>query len=160
MPDLIICASCAAPMKSRKQCGRCGTSYCSTKCQKAHWKTHKPLCQFKVTVPTSQVTAEKAPTDALSLLRTMPDPSSKSSTSNLTPATHRAFNISELRLAIFSEVPAIDLLRTQRVCRSWYLTSALELKLQQRPLLSPGPGALVKASYKCKRMAQQWPTIC
>jgi hypothetical protein len=69
MSDLNACVSCAAPMKSRKQCGRCGTPYCSATCQKAHWKTHKSSCQFKVLLLTPTTS-----TDPLSLLRTMPDP--------------------------------------------------------------------------------------
>jgi hypothetical protein len=135
-------------MKSRKQCSRCGTSYCSKTCQKAHWQIHKRSCHFKVVVP-SQATAETL-SDALSLLCTISDPGTQTEQSEISSAGQRVFNIPELRMAVFSELPAIDLLRTQRVCRSWYLTSTLELKLQQRLFLSPGPGELVKASYACK----------
>jgi hypothetical protein len=145
MSDLNACVSCAAPMKSRKQCGRCGTPYCSATCQKAHWKTHKSSCQFKVLLPTPTTS-----TDPLSLLRTMPDPGAKPELPNVSPVGQRVFNIPELRMAVFSELPAIDLICTQRVCRSWYLTSALETKLQQRLFLYPGPGELLKPSYKCK----------
>jgi hypothetical protein len=145
MADPITCASCATPMKSRKQCGRCGTAYCSTACQRAHWKIHKLSCHFEVVLPTSTVS-----TNALSLLRTMPDPGTQERLPSVSSAAQRAFNISELRMTVFSELPAIDLLRTQRVCRSWYLTSAPELKLQQRPFLSHGPGELLKPSHNCK----------
>jgi hypothetical protein len=145
MADPITCASCATPMENRKQCGRCGTAYCSTECQQAHWKIHKPSCHFKVVLPVSTMS-----TDALSLSRTMSDPGMQQKLPDECPVSQRVFNIPELRMAVFSKLPAIDLLRTQRVCRSWYLTSALELKLQQRLFLSPGPGELVKASYTCE----------
>lgn len=150
MGDIITCASCATPMKSRKQCSRCGTSYCSTTCQRAHWKVHKPSCYFKVVLPTSTTPS----TDALSLLRTMPDPGIHNRRPGVSSVAQRAFNIPELRMAVFSELPAIDLLRTQRVCRSWYLTSALETNLQQRLFLSHGPGELLKPSHKCKYVVE------
>ena len=62
----------------------------------------------------------------------------------------------EVRLAeaVKARFPAIDLLRTQRVCRSWYLTSALGLKLQQRLFLSHGPGELLKPSHRYKNAIQ------
>ncbi|KAK4889199.1 hypothetical protein LTR27_011957 [Elasticomyces elasticus] len=45
----------------------------------------------------------------------------------------------ELRLNIFSLLPAWDLLKAQQVCRSWYHTIALERMLQQRLFLAAGP---------------------
>ena len=150
MTDLPTCASCANPMESRKRCGRCGTSYCSATCQKAHWKVHKPSCLlYKVVQPTTTTS-----TDRLSLLRTMPDPGTLKKRPRLSSVAQQAFNIPELRMAVFSELPAIDLLRTQRVCRSWYLTSALGLKLQQRLFLSHGPGELLKPSHRYKNAIQ------
>ena len=145
MADTDTCASCAASARSLKQCARCRTvSYCSTTCQRAHWKSHKPSCHFKgVLSPQPQTAA--TPTDALFLLRTKPDPGTKQDLPDVS-SVPRAFNIAGLRLAIFSELPAIELLRTQRVCQSWYLTSALELKLQQRLFFSPGPGEIVRPS--------------
>jgi len=49
----------------------------------------------------------------------------------------------ELRLHIFSLLPARDLLKAQQVCRSWYHTIALERTLQQRLFLAAGPSELV-----------------
>lgn len=44
----VRCADCAAPIKGKvMKCGRCrGPAYCSTKCQKRHWKEggHKKVC--------------------------------------------------------------------------------------------------------------------
>lgn len=144
MADLNACASCAST-ESLKQCARCKTiAYCSTTCQRAHWQTHKPSCHFQVVLPP----ASPSPTDALSLLCAIPDPGVKQKRPNKSPIAQRAFNIPELRLAILSNLPAIELLKTQRVCRSWYLTSALDLQLQQRLFFAPGPGNLVVPSYK------------
>lgn len=84
----------------------------------------------------------------------MPDPGTLKKRPKLSSVAQQAFNIPELRMAVFSELPAIDLLRTQRVCRSWYLTSALELKLQQRLFLSHGPGELLKPSHRYKNAIQ------
>ncbi|KAK5111587.1 hypothetical protein LTR85_011816 [Meristemomyces frigidus] len=70
-----------------------------------------------------------------------------------TPATKvmtKAFNIDELRLAVFSLLPARDLLRTQRVCRSWFFTITNERALQQRLFLAAGPGELVFPAMKGK----------
>ena len=150
MTDLPTCASCANPMESRKRCGRCGTSYCSATCQKTHWKVHKPSCLLYTVVQPTPTTS----TDRLSLLRTMPDPGTLKRRPRLSSVAQQAFNIPELRMAVFSELPAIDLLRTQRVCRSWYLTSALGLKLQQRLFLSHGPGELLKPSHRYKNAIQ------
>jgi len=46
------CANCKAPKtpsgQSLMRCGNCqGVAYCSTKCQKEHWKKHKRLCDDK-----------------------------------------------------------------------------------------------------------------
>ena len=137
-------------MESRKRCGRCGTSYCSATCQKTHWKVHKPSCLLYTVVQPTPTTS----TDRLSLLRTKPDPGTLKKRPRLSSVAQQAFNIPELRMAVFSELPAIDLLRTQRVCRSWYLTSALGLKLQQRLFLSHGPGELLKPSHRYKNAIQ------
>jgi hypothetical protein len=144
MAELNTCASCAALGQFLVRCHRCGTSYCSTVCQEAHEHVHKPSCQFTSNVPT-QATAE-TPADSLLLLRTMPNPGTKQELPGTSPIAQRAFNISEIRIAVFHELPATDLLRTQRVCRSWYLTSALKLKLQQRLFFSSGPCELVVPS--------------
>lgn len=141
MADLNACASCASN-QNLKQCRRCKTVvYCSVTCQKAHWQTHKRSCHFSVVLPSES--PAKVPTDALSLLRTMPDPGTKQDLSNKSPVAQKVFNIPELRLAVFSLLPPLDLLGSQRVCRSWYLTSALEHKLQQRLFFAAGPGDLV-----------------
>ena len=156
MAKLDKCASCADSTQSLRQCARCKTvSYCSTACQRAHWKTHKPSCHFKAVLP-SQAT-ETTPTDSLSVLRALHDPGTKQKLPDASSVLQRAFNIPELRLAIFSQLPASDLLRTQQDCRSWYLTCALELKLQQRLFLSPGPGELIKPSFKgmCNKFQSQ-----
>lgn len=116
------CASCAAPTpgpeRKLRQCYDCkSVVYCSSACEDTHWQTHWSTC--------------KPQTDALSLLQTtIPHPTTKEEQPNVSPATHRVFNIPELRLAIFSLLPTSDLLRTQQVCRSWYLTSALERKFK------------------------------
>lgn len=79
----------------------------------------------------------------------MPDPG--------TTAGHRAvskvFNVPELRIAVFSKLPALSILRAQRVCRSWYSTITLETKLQQRLFLSVGPGELIMPAIRgmCKQ---------
>lgn len=114
MADLTACASCATT-DNLKHCALCKTvSYCSKGCQRAHWQTHKPSCHFKVILsPGDQSTT---PTDALALLRTKANPGTKQDVTGVSPVAHKAFNIPEL--------PAIELLATQRVCRSWYLTSA------------------------------------
>ena len=144
MADINACASCTSP-QGLKQCARCKTvAYCSTTCQRAHWQTHKPSCQFQVVLPPAHQSTTF--TDTLSLLRTMPDPGTKQKRTKASSIAQRAFNIPELRLAILSNLPAIELLVTQRVCRSWYLTSALDLQLQQRLFFAPGPGKLVSLS--------------
>jgi hypothetical protein len=51
------CAACSKDDAKNMQCGRCGNvSYCSTDCQKSHWKTHKPYC--KAPADTALVIAE------------------------------------------------------------------------------------------------------
>ncbi|CAH0375909.1 unnamed protein product [Pelagomonas calceolata] len=45
---LTTCASCAAPLGSKraKQCSRCKTRYCSATCQRDHWaRGHQSLCK-------------------------------------------------------------------------------------------------------------------
>lgn len=150
MADLSACASCGST-QSLKNCARCrSVAYCSSTCQRVNWHNHKPKCEFKVVVPS--VSQATTPSDALTLLRTMPNPGVKQKRPNKSPVAHQALNIPELRLAIFSSLPAIELLATQRVCRSWYLTSALDPKLQQRLFFPPGPGKLVVPSLSgmCK----------
>ncbi|KAG2355534.1 ankyrin repeat-containing domain protein [Suillus spraguei] len=40
------CEYCKKKGRGLKQCARCHTvRYCSSDCQRMHWKTHKPLCQ-------------------------------------------------------------------------------------------------------------------
>jgi hypothetical protein len=116
MAELNTCASCAALGQFLVRCHRCGTSYCSTACQEAHEHIHEPSCQSKSNVP-SQATAEPS-ADPLLLLRTMPNPGTKQELPDTPPTAQRAFNISEIQIAVFHELPAMDLLRTQRVCRS------------------------------------------
>lgn len=146
MADLTACASCATT-DNLKHCARCkNVSYCSKACQRAHWQTHKPSCHFRVLLPPADEST--TPTDALALLRTKANPGTKQDVPGVSPVAHKAFNIPELRSSILSELPAIELLATQRVCRSWYLTSAIEQKLRQRLFFSPGPGELVVPSYK------------
>jgi hypothetical protein len=148
MADPITCASCAST-KSLKQCARCKTiSYCSKPCHRTHWQTHKRSCHFRVVLTSHQQVT--TPADPLSLLRAIPDPGNNQQLPDVSTVVQRLFNIPELRLAVLSLLPATELLRTQRVCRSWYLTSALELKLQQRLFLSRGPSELVVASQKCE----------
>ncbi|KAG6377918.1 hypothetical protein JVT61DRAFT_14707 [Boletus reticuloceps] len=39
------CENCKTKGSGLKQCARCHVvRYCSTECQRAHWKTHKPAC--------------------------------------------------------------------------------------------------------------------
>lgn len=41
------CANCRTTKGTLKACSACHkVSYCSITCQRAHWKTHKPLCKF------------------------------------------------------------------------------------------------------------------
>lgn len=155
MSSLRTCASCAST-QDLKHCARCRTiSYCSVACQRAHWKQHKRSCHFQVTkASTAAVTSEQ---DALSLLRKTSDPGTKAyaTTQSPTGSAAKLLNIHELRLAIFSNLPAPALLRAQAVCRSWYLTITLETTLQQGLFLAPGPGELVLAARK----GQSW-SIC
>lgn len=145
MSALTACASCNTTEKL-KHCSRCKTVvYCSPACQRAHWQTHKPSCHFKVvSLPSNQATSN----DALSALRTMPDPVTQQKRKDVSAVAQQTFNIPELRLAIFSLLPARDLLRVQRVCRSWYLTIASERKLQQRMFFTAGPGELIIPARK------------
>lgn len=102
MADLTACASCSST-QSLKQCARCKiVSYCSTACQRAHWQSHKPSCHFKVVVPPAA-----QHTDALSLLRDLPNPITEQE-QEMPSKTQEALNIPELRLAIFSKLPATD----------------------------------------------------
>ena len=141
-----VCAKCDKT-EGLKQCARCkAVSYCSTDCQKADWKDHKKICRFTITfTPASSVSP-----DALSVLRGMSGVLTTTVTThaNATKLIAKTFNTAELRMAIFSLLPAKDLMKTQQVCRSWYRTVALEEKLQQRLFLAPGPGDLVFAAYK------------
>lgn len=66
----------------------------------------------------------------------------------MTKIVMKTFNVPELRLAVFSMLSARDLLRVQRVCRSWYHTIAKERKLQQRLFFAPGPSELVFPARK------------
>lgn len=146
MSDLKVCASCTNTQQL-KQCSRCKTvAYCSSACQRAHWQTHKPLCQFKVTLPSgSQATPSN---DALSILRTVSDPGTRQKLRKASSVVHQTSNISELRLSVFSLLSARDLLRVQRACRSWYMTIATEKKLQQRMFFTAGPGELIMPARK------------
>jgi hypothetical protein len=140
MADLIACASCEST-QNLKQCARCkAVSYCSITCQRAHWQSHKPSCHFRVVQPPAA-----QHTDALSLLRDLPNPVIEQ---EVFSKAQEALNIPEMRLAIFSELPAIELVKIQRVCRSWYPTSVNEKKLQQRMFLSAGPGELFLPASK------------
>ena len=82
------------------------------------------------------------------MLRGMARPPTKASNTEIkaAPAVLEVFNTAELRLSIFSLLPAQDLLLAQQVCRSWYLHVALEQDLQQRMFFQPGPGQLVLAA--------------
>lgn len=58
-----ICAGCRKPQDDNqtpfKKCGGCKTKrYCSTSCQQAHWKTHKPAC---LAVRAARAAREAAP---------------------------------------------------------------------------------------------------
>ncbi|KAF8998682.1 hypothetical protein BDQ17DRAFT_1361777 [Cyathus striatus] len=41
---LLSCTVCNQPVQMG--CGRCKTRYCSKKCQKQDWPTHKPICKI------------------------------------------------------------------------------------------------------------------
>ena len=63
--DPVACGYCKEPetVASFRKCSQCLTvSYCSRKCQKSHWKQHKPTCGMatregpvNVTIPTPQI---------------------------------------------------------------------------------------------------------
>lgn len=39
------CAACSTSLLHAKRCTRClAVSYCTTNCQKSHWRSHKPDC--------------------------------------------------------------------------------------------------------------------
>jgi len=146
MSDLKVCASCTN-IQELKQCSRCKTvAYCSSACQRAHWQTHKPLCQFEVTLPSGNQTTPSS--DALSILRSVSDPGTKQRLKKASSVIQETFNIPELRLSVFSLLPARDLLRVQRACRSWYMTIATEKKLQQRMFFTAGPSELIMPARK------------
>ncbi|KAK3052705.1 hypothetical protein LTR09_006187 [Extremus antarcticus] len=129
------CATCGKA-NSSKQCGRCRqVFYCSPECQKTDWKQHKEDC---------------SPPDTLSALRNLNAPPSTASTID-NPASSimlKALNTAEIRMAVFSLLPAKVLLVVQGVCRSWYHTIALETTLQQRLFFAAGPGELVTPAYE------------
>ncbi|KAJ7633911.1 hypothetical protein DFH06DRAFT_1479482 [Mycena polygramma] len=40
-----VCENCLLPKEKLRRCAACSfTRYCSERCQKAHWKAHKPAC--------------------------------------------------------------------------------------------------------------------
>jgi hypothetical protein len=44
----LVCNICQTPAEKLFRCGRCKLAmYCSQKCQKADWKSHKPLCKSR-----------------------------------------------------------------------------------------------------------------
>ena len=129
------CVACSST-DTLKKCGRCkAVSYCSPQCQKTDWKSHKMTCRSSA--------------DPLSLLLAIPDlettPQSPISTTN-TGIT--VLNVPELRMAVFSLLSAPTLLKVQQICRSWYLTIALESTLQQRLFFGAGPGELILPAMK------------
>lgn len=155
MSDLKVCASCTNTQEL-KQCSRCRTvAYCSSACQRAHWQTHKPSCHFKVTLSSASQTTPSS--DVLSILRTMPDPGTKQKQERGSSVIQYSFNIPELRLSVLSLLSARDLLKVQRVCRSWYMTIASEMKLQQRVFLAVGPGELIMPARKGNSSIVQCP---
>lgn len=99
------------------------------------------VCRLTVNTPPNDQSDE----DALTMLRGMPRPSLKAANAEIKAASAvlKVFNTAELRLSIFSLLPAQGLLVAQRVCRSWYLHVALEHDLQQRLFFEAGPGELV-----------------
>jgi len=42
-PRLALCHNC--PTQTDQQCTRCGTPYCSIRCQRADWRDHRALCK-------------------------------------------------------------------------------------------------------------------
>lgn len=145
MSDLTACASCNTTEKL-KQCFRCKTvTYCSPACQRADLQTHKLSCHFKIVSPPTKPATSN---DCLSALRNMPDPGTKQNQKEVSVVAQQTFNIPELRLSIFPLLPARELLQTQRVCPSWYLTIASEKKLQQRVSFAAGLDELVMSPCK------------
>lgn len=130
-----------------KQCSRCKKMpYCSIECQKADWRGHKKICRYTA----SSSVQVRQPDNVLSELRQMNDHPlcSPGEAEETMTATLKVFNTAEIRMAVFSYLPAAVLLHSQRVCRSWYRTIALEKILQQRLFMEYGPGKLIQAAYK------------
>ena len=43
----VCCSNCDAPLSNLKWCRSCKkVAYCNAKCQKSHWKAHRPKCTF------------------------------------------------------------------------------------------------------------------
>ena len=147
MATQTTCA-CYSSSTNLKQCKRCRTvSYCTIACQKKDWRTHKTVCRFTVVDQLQDPT----PTDPLALLLATPELKMSPEAHSPTPTSQamlNTFNVAELRMAIFSLLPAMDLLRAEQVCRSWYHTITTEHELQQRLFLAPGPGKLVFPAKK------------
>ncbi len=54
IPNIKVCSQCKIPLTAPLRCSRCKTaSYCGAACQRAHWATHKPLCQIKPHLPSA-----------------------------------------------------------------------------------------------------------
>ncbi|KAF8172560.1 hypothetical protein K438DRAFT_1611782 [Mycena galopus ATCC 62051] len=54
------CPNCGETAVDLKKCARClGVSYCSRKCQKGHWKTHRHLCNSVFSGKWQNVTARR-----------------------------------------------------------------------------------------------------
>ena len=66
-----VCTKCRKPESqlptSLKRCAKChGNFYCSRECQKADWKTHKPVCGEGMAAQGSSATAPKSLEDLIS----------------------------------------------------------------------------------------------
>jgi len=56
----LTCAYCGKVDTQMMRCGRCkGPYYCSGRCQKEHWETHKPDCKPHYRAHPTEVEAEK-----------------------------------------------------------------------------------------------------